>query len=138
MKFAIKASKIEQKIKFQNCKIIFPAFHLFLLEYGEEQYNLGRVLSYEEMRTESLPIWNHLKKGEREEYKKNSILKKDEILKKNQIIHQNDSKIAQKKREKAIAKDQFIKEYLATKVKGCEGNIQVEIELLHLLKNYYN
>lgn len=88
-----------------------------MLEYAEEQFEQGRVMPYDELRSESLPRWNHLTKSTREKYKEKAFLKKDEITKAIDSIHLHDAKVAQKKREQNNEKNRLVKEYLHKKTR---------------------
>lgn len=89
-----------------------------MLEYGKGEFDRGRILSYDDLRSESLPRWNHLSKVLRDQYKQNALLRKDEIIKGIDSIHIHDAKVAQKKREQNNAKNQRVKDHLNYKMKA--------------------
>lgn len=102
-----------------------------MLEYGQTQFQRGRVLGYDELRKESLPRWNHIPKQTRDDYKEKAMKKREEILKEINNIHMLDAKKAQKEREKADAKKSLLKEHLTKKTEFSEGKLK------HFKLNYF-
>lgn len=94
-----------------------------MLEQAEKFYAEGRVLSYNDLRTEVLPTWNHITKQQRDAYKNQAQLKKEEILQSIQNIHLHDAKMEEKKRQEDIAKWKQVQELFAKKLKVAKGNL---------------
>lgn len=89
-----------------------------MLEYSQDIFKSGQILSYDELRQQIIPRWNQLPRSKRDDYKQKAISKGKEIKDKIQKIHDRDAKEASLKREIAIVKKQRINEYLQKKTEN--------------------